>query len=71
MKLKPGTYKVTVYPKVKSFLENILESASSESKISERLIQKHIPWANAMMEIDRIKQREGLQALMPYMIELK
>ncbi len=69
-KLKTGSYKVSVYPKAKSFIETILASAGSESKLSEKLIQKHIPWAKAIMEIDRFKQREGLQALMPYLIEL-
>lgn len=71
VKLKSGTFKVVVYPKAKSLLENLLESTNLESKLSSNLLSKHIPWANAMMEIDRIKQREGLQALMPYMIELK
>jgi len=71
VKLKTGTYKVVVYPKAKSLIENILESTNLESKLTLNLLQKHVPWANAMMEIDRIKQREGLQALMPYMIELK
>ncbi len=69
-KLKTGSYKVSVYPKAKSFIETILASEGSESKLSEKLIQKHIPWAKAIMEIDRFKQREGLQALMPYLIEL-
>jgi protease-4 len=69
-KLKTGSYKVSVYPKAKSFIETILASAGSESKLSEKLIQKHIPWAKAIMEIDRFKQREGLQALIPYLIEL-
>ncbi len=71
VKLKSGDYKVSVYPKAKSFIETILESTNTESKLSARLIQQHIPWVSAMIEIDRIKQREGLQALMPYMIELK
>lgn len=71
VKLKSGTYKVVVYPKAKSLLENILESTNLESKLTTTLLTKHVPWANAMLEVDRIKQREGLQALMPYMIELK
>jgi protease-4 len=68
--LKAGTFKVTVYPKAKSFIESFLESATSDAKISDRILQKHVPWASSIMEINRIKQREGLQALMPYMIEL-
>ena len=71
VKLKKGAYKTVVYPKAKSFIDQLLETAGSESKISERLIQKHIPWASSMMEIERIKNREGLQALMPNMFELK
>jgi len=71
VKLKKGAYKVSIYPKKKMFLEKLLESSTSESKITERLIQKNIPWADAMLEINRIKNREGLQALMPYLIELK
>jgi protease-4 len=71
VKLKKGGYKVVVYPKVKSFIESLLEATDTKSTLSTRLIQKHIPWGTAMMELDRIKQREGLQALMPYMIDLK
>ena len=70
-KLKPGAYKVAVYPKAKSFVDELLSSATSESSLSERLLAKNIPWASSVLEVNRWKKREGFLAMMPYLMEFE
>jgi protease-4 len=70
-KLKPGAYKVSVYPKAKSFVDELLSSATSESSLSERLLAKNIPWASSVLEVNRWKKREGFLAMMPYLMEFE
>ena len=70
-KLKPGTYKVAVYPKAKSFVDELLNSATSETSLSERLLAKNIPWASSVLEVNRWKKREGFLAMMPYLMEFE
>jgi len=71
VKLKPGAYKVSVYPKAKSFVDELLSSATSETSLSERLLAKNIPWASSMFEVNRWKKREGFLAMMPYLMEFE
>jgi len=71
VKLKPGTYKVAVYPKAKSFVDELLNSATSETSLSERLLAKNIPWASSVVEVNRWKKREGFLAMMPYLMEFE
>ncbi|MHA8095214.1 signal peptide peptidase SppA [Aquirufa lenticrescens] len=71
VKLKPGTYKVSVYPKAKSFVDELLNSATSETSLSERLLSKNIPWASSVLEVNRWKKREGFLAMMPYLMEFE
>ena len=71
VKLKPGTYKVAVYPKAKSFVDELLNSATSETSLSERLLAKNIPWASSVLEVNRWKKREGFLAMMPYLMEFE
>ena len=71
VKLKQGTYKVSVYPKAKSFVEELLNSATSETSLSERLLAKNIPWASSVLEVNRWKKREGFLAMMPYLMEFE
>ena len=71
VKLKPGTYKVVVYPKAKSFLDQLISSAMSETSMVESFAAKNLPWAKSIMELERIKKREGYLALMPYMMEFE
>ncbi len=70
-KLKPGAYKVAVYPKAKSFVDELLSSATAESSLSERLFAKNIPWASSVLEVNRWKKREGFLAMMPYLMEFE
>jgi protease-4 len=70
-KLKPGAYKVAVYPKAKSFVDELLSSATSETSLSERLLSKNIPWASSVLEVNRWKKREGFLAMMPYLMEFE
>jgi protease-4 len=70
-KLKPGAYKVAVYPKAKSFVDELLSTATSESSLSERLLAKNIPWASSVLEVNRWKKREGFLAMMPYLMEFE
>lgn len=70
-KLKPGAYKVVVYPKAKSFLDQLISSAMSETSMVESFAAKNLPWAKSIMELERIKKREGYLALMPYMMEFE
>lgn len=70
-KLKPGAYKVSVYPKAKSFVDELLSSATSETSLSERLLAKNIPWASSVFEVNRWKKREGFLAMMPYLMEFE
>ena len=71
VKLKPGNYKVAVYPKAKSFVDELLNSATSETSLSERLLAKNIPWASSVLEVNRWKKREGFLAMMPYLMEFE
>ncbi|MEY4308989.1 MAG: Protease [Bacteroidota bacterium] len=71
VKLKPGSYKVSVYPKAKSFVDELLNSATSESSLSERLLAKNMPWASSVLEVNRWKKREGFLAMMPYLMEFE
>lgn len=70
-KLKPGAYKVAVYPKAKSLVDELLSSATSETSLSERLLSKNIPWASSVLEVNRWKKREGFLAMMPYLMEFE
>ena len=70
-KLKPGSYKVAIYPKAKSFVDELLNSAMSETSMSERLLAKNIPWSSAVLEVNRWKKREGFLAMMPYLMEFE
>jgi protease-4 len=70
-KLKPGTYKVAVYPKAKSFVDELLSSATSESSMTERFLAKNIPWSTSVLEVNRWKKREGFLAMMPYLMEFE
>ena len=70
-KLKPGAYKVAIYPKAKSFLDELLSSATSETSMSERMLAKNIPWASSVLEVNRWKKREGFLAMMPYLMEFQ
>jgi protease-4 len=70
-KLKPGAYKVAVYPKAKSFLDELLNSATSETSMADRLLAKNIPWASSILEVNRWKKREGFLAMMPYLMEFE
>jgi protease IV len=70
-KLKPGSYKVAVYPKAKSFVDELLSTATSETSMSERLLTKNIPWSSAVLEVNRWKKREGFLAMMPYLMEFE
>jgi len=70
-KLKPGAYKVVVYPKAKSFFDQLLSSAMSESSMAEKFAAKNLPWAKSILELERWKKREGYLALMPYLMEFE
>jgi protease-4 len=70
-KLKPGAYKVAVYPKAKSFVDELLSSATSESSMTERFLAKNIPWSTSVLEVNRWKKREGFLAMMPYLMEFE
>ena len=70
-KLKPGAYKVAVYPKAKSFVDELLSSATSESSMTERFLVKNIPWSTSVLEVNRWKKREGFLAMMPYLMEFE
>jgi len=70
-KLKRGSYKVAIYPKAKSFVDELLNSAMSETSMSERLLAKNIPWSSAVLEVNRWKKREGFLAMMPYLMEFE
>ncbi len=70
-KLKAGSYKVSVYPKAKSFVDELISSATSETSMSERLIAKNIPWSASVFEVNRWKKREGFLAMMPYLMEFE
>jgi len=70
-KLKPGAYKVVVYPKAKSFFDQLISSAMSESSMAEKFAAKNLPWAKSILELERWKKREGYLALMPYLMEFE
>jgi len=70
-KLKAGAYKVVVYPKAKSFLDQLISSAMSESSMAEKFAAKNLPWAKSILELERWKKREGYLALMPYLMEFE
>ncbi len=70
-KLKPGAYKVAVYPKAKSFVDELLSSATSESSMTERFLAKNIPCSTSVLEVNRWKKREGFLAMMPYLMEFE
>jgi len=70
-KLKPGSYKVAIYPKAKSFVDELLNSAMSETSMSERFLAKNISWSSAVLEVNRWKKREGFLAMMPYLMEFE
>lgn len=70
-KLKAGAYKVVVYPKAKSFLDQLISSAMSESSMAEKFAAKNLPWAKPILEMERMKKREGYLALMPYLMEFE
>jgi protease IV len=70
-KLPPASYKVAVYPKAKSFLDELISTAFSESSIESRFVQSNMPWTKSIWELDRMKKREGFLALMPFMMELE
>ncbi len=70
-KLTPLSYKVVVYPKAKSFFDEVVSSAFSESTMELRFVQKNMPWTKSIWELDRMKKREGFLALMPFMMELQ
>ena len=70
-KLKPGSYKVAIFPKAKSFVEELLNSATSETSMADRLLAKNIPWASSVLEVNRWKKREGFLAMMPYLMEFE
>lgn len=71
VKLKPGTYKVVVYPKAKSFLNQLISSAMSETSITQKFAASNMPWTKSIWELDRWKKREGYLALMPYLMEFE
>jgi hypothetical protein len=60
-----------IYPKAKSFLDQLISSAMSETSMVESFAAKNLPWAQSIMELERIKKREGYLALMPYMMEFE
>jgi protease-4 len=70
-KLPPATYKVAVYPKAKSFFDELLSSVFSESSMEAKFVQINMPWTKSIWELDRMKKREGFLALMPFMMELE
>jgi len=70
-KLPPASYKVGVYPKAKSFLDELVSTVFSESSMESRFVKSNMPWTKSIWELDRIKKREGFLALMPYMMELE
>ena len=70
-KLKPGAYKVVVYPKAKSFLDQLISSAMSESSLTQKFAALNMPWAKPILEMERMKKREGYLALMPYLMEFE
>lgn len=70
-KLKPGSYKVAIFPKAKSFVDELLNSATSETSMADRLLAKNIPWASSVLEVNRWKKREGFLAMMPYLMEFE
>ena len=41
-KLKPGSYKVAIFPKAKSFVDELLNSATSETSMADRLLAKNM-----------------------------
>jgi protease-4 len=69
-KLTPSNYKVAVYPKAKSFIDEIVSTAFSESSMESRFVQQNMPWTKSIWELDRMKKREGFLAMMPFMMEL-
>lgn len=70
-KLRPASYKVVVYPKAKSFFDEILSSVFSESAMEVRFVQRNMPWTKSIWELDRLKKREGFLAMMPFTMELE
>jgi protease-4 len=70
-KIKAGAYKVVVYPKAKSFLDEILEEATSEASLEERFLKSKLPWAKSIWELERMKKREGYLTMMPFMMEFE
>jgi protease-4 len=70
-KIKAGAYKVVVYPKAKSFLDEILEEATSETSLEARFLKSNLPWAKSIWELERMKKREGYLTMMPFMMEFE
>jgi protease-4 len=70
-KVPPASYKVVVYPKAKSFLDELVSTAFSESSMESRFVKTNMPWTKSIWELDRMKKREGFLALMPFMMELE
>lgn len=68
--LAPGKYKVQVYPKAKTLLDELLSSGQSSEAMLKNWYQMGFPWANALSEWDRLKHRQGMFYLMPYRMEL-
>lgn len=62
-KLKPGAYKVVVYPKAKSFLDQLISSAMSESSMAEKFAAKNLPWAKSILELERWKKKGRISSL--------
>ncbi len=72
-KLEKNQYKVLIYPKAKSVLEELLDT--SQEDVSSKLIQglgsELYPYSKALLEIKKIQKRNGLMCVLPYGIEIE
>ncbi|MFM1913732.1 MAG: Protease [Bacteroidota bacterium] len=72
-KLEKNQYKVLIYPKAKSAVEELLDS--SQEDVSSKLIQglgsEFYPYSKALLEIKKIQKRNGLMCVLPYGIEIE
>lgn len=71
--LEKDQYKILVYPKAKSPIEQILESSSENvsEKIIQNLGEEYYPYSKVLLEINKLNKRKGLMCRLPYDIEIE
>lgn len=71
-KLKKSEYKVLVFPKPKSVLEQLFDTSSEDSseKIIEAFGSDLYPVTKGLLEIKKLRKRNGMMCILPYSIEI-